>query len=939
MKRILFIFSFFIAFGIQAQDTGSIVGKLTDKEFNNEPLPFANVVIKGTTTGTTTDSDGLYELKGLDPGKYILVFSFVGYETLEIEATVIAGKVTTVNVPMGASAAALEEVVIKTTARKESEAALLLDQKKAVAIKQSIGAVELSRKGVGDAAGAVSKISGISKQQNSSDVYVRGLGDRYQNTTFNGLPLPSTDVNKKNIDLDLFTTDIIENISVSKAFTSSFYGDFSAGNVNINSKEYNGNGFVKVSLGSGVNSLAAGENFVRNDGPSFFGYYNRYNNNPFSVVLSHTVDPQDGSSPINLSGNISGGYSHNFDDDTRLSFFATLGFSNGYEYREGVARDFTNVLKVDFPNVEEYDYSTNTTGMLNVDFKLDNYNSFKYSSLFINSSSDQVGYFGTQGQGFNRDDIASVDPNGRGFFTINGRFNQDMVFVNQLLGKHLFDDSSLELTWGAGYNKVLSDEPDRRRFSFENYQFALDNDPSTNPIFYTNIPFDNQRFFQTIEDNEYASFVNFKKEFSENFKLNIGHNGRIKRRNFSSIRYGYEIVDRDNTPVTDVNDLNSILGVTNINIPEGSGLFNTIVLNPINNDLGNSNVPGLPENIYNGELSILAGYMNAEISLGEKWLLVPGIRVEYFEQDIEYDVINIPPNDPGIRSVNETLLLPSLNVKYALNDDSNLRFSFSQTASIPEFKEVAPFIYEDVTVRYGGNPDLLGGIDGTGATYSDIYNFDLKYEWFMSPTEILSVAGFVKRINDPVNRVVAADATGTQRFFRTGDLAEVYGLELEVRKNLINRDDESTVLAFGFNGSYLHTEQDLRDVSGTFTTAFNRDSEELEGASNWVFNADLNYTPKFGSYEPQFTLVSSYFSDRIFSIGSGSLGNIVENSVTSLDFVWKSPLTEGLELTVFAQNLLNPNITFTREGTGSGDIIISQFKLGINSGVSLSYKF
>jgi TonB-dependent receptor len=939
MKRLFIFISLLSVVILNAQNTGSIVGKLTDKDFNNEPLPFANILIKGTARGTTSDIDGLYELKDLEPGTYTLVFSFVGYETIEIEAEVQAGKVTTINVPMGASAATLDEVLIKTSTRKESEAALLLDQKKAVSIKQSIGAMELARKGVGDAAGAVAKISGISKQQNSSDVYVRGLGDRYQNTTFNGLPLPSTDVNKKNIDLDLFSTDIIENISVSKAYTSSFYGDFSAGNVNINSKEYNGNGFLKVSLGSGVNSAAAGESFVRNEGPSYFGYYNRYNNNPFAIILSHTVDPQEAASPINLNGTVSGGYSYDFDDDTRISFFGTLGFSNGYEFRQGVSRDFTNVLKVDFPNVDEYDYSTNTTGMLNIDFKLDDNNSFKYSSIFINSSSDQVGYYGTKGQGFNRDDIGSVDPNGLGFFTINGRFNQDMVFVNQVLGKHRFNTSSMELTWGLGYNRVLSDEPDRRRFSFENYQFALDNDPSTNPIFYTNIPFDNQRFFQSIEDNEFSNYINLNKEFSENIKLNVGYNYRFKERDFNSIRYGYEIVDRDNTPVTDVNNLNSILNVNNINIPEGSGLFNTVVLNPINNNLGNRNVPGLPENTYNGLLSVHAGYANAEISVGEKWLFVPGFRLEYFEQEIEYDVINIPPDDPGIRDVNETLFLPTLNVKYALNDDSNLRFSFSKTASIPEFKEVAPFIYEDVTIRYGGNPDLLGGVDGTGPTYSDIYNFDLKYEWFISPDELLSIAAFGKRIDDPVNRVVAADATGTQRFFRTGERAEAFGLEIELRKNLLKRDDENTLLAVGFNGSYLHTEQDLQDVSGTFTTAFDRDSEELEGASNWVFNADINYTPIFGNYEPQFTVVTSYFSDRIYSIGSGSLGNIVENSVTSLDFVWKSPLSENLELSVFAQNLLNPNITFTRENTGSGNIIISQFKIGVTTGISLNYNF
>lgn len=937
MRQILFVIAFLGLTLGYAQNTGSIVGKLIDKEYNDEPLAFANILIKGTATGTTSDFDGLYEFADLAPGTYTLVFSFVGYETKEIEAEVVAGKVTTVNVPMGANAASLDEVVITTTTRKESEAALLLDQKKAVEIKTSIGASELARKGVGDAAAAVSKISGISKQEGSSDVYVRGLGDRYQNTTFNGLSLPSTDVNKKNIDLDLFSTDVIENISVSKAYTPSFYGDFAAGNVNINSKEYRGEGFIDISLGSGVNSNAAGESFVRNDGPSFFGYYNRYNNNPFAVVLTTPVDPVDAASPINFNGSITGGYTFNFDEDTRLSLFGTASFSNGYEYREGVARDFTNVLKVDYPNVEEYDYSTNTTALFNADFKLDNQNSFKYSSLFINSSSDQIGYFGTQGQGFNRDDIASVDPNGLGFFTINGRFNQDMIFVNQMLGKHRFDESNIQVDWGVGYNKVFSDEPDRRRFSFENYQFALDNDDSTNPIFYTNIPFDNQRFFQTIEDNEVSSFLNFKKEFSENFKLNVGFNGRRKKRIFSSIRYGYEIVDRDNTPVTNVNNLDSIFDVTNINIPEGEGLFNTVVLNPITNELGNTNVPGLPENTYNGLLKTYATFANAEITAGDKWLFVPGFRFEYFEQDIEYDVINIPPNDPGIRQVNESLLLPSLNIRYKLTEDSNLRFSFSQTASIPEFKEVAPFVYEDVTVRYGGNPDLLGGADGSGPTYSDIFNFDFKYEWFISSSELLAVAAFAKRINDPVNRVVAADATGTQRFFRTGESADVIGLELELRKNLLMKSEEDALLTLGFNGSYIHTEQDLEDVTGTFTTAFNRDKEALEGASDWVLNMDATYSPEFGNYKPRFTLVGSYFSDRIYSIGSGSLGNIVEKSVTSVNLVWNSPITEKLNLTVSAQNLLNPNISFVRENTGSGDITISEFKAGVNVGFSLKY--
>ncbi|MBP2834326.1 TonB-dependent receptor, partial [Aquimarina sp. U1-2] len=118
---------------------------------------------------------------------------------------------------------------------------------------------------------------------------------------------------------------------------------------------------------------------------------------------------------------------------------------------------------------------------------------------------------------------------------------------------------------------------------------------------------------------------------------------------------------------------------------------------------------------------------------------------------------------------------PSLNVKYAITEDQNLRFAVSKTVSVPEFKEIAPFVYEGISYRIGGNQDLLGtrtGVNLTDKSYSDIYNLDLKYEWFISKSEVLSVGVFAKQINDPINLVLAADATGTQRYFRTGEKAE-----------------------------------------------------------------------------------------------------------------------------------------------------------------------
>ncbi|WP_394974718.1 TonB-dependent receptor domain-containing protein [uncultured Croceitalea sp.] len=940
MRNVFVLLALFYVTTIFSQETGSIVGKLTDKELNDEPLPFANVLIKGTTTGTTSDFDGLYEIANLEPGIYTVQYSYLGYETVEIpNVEVVANKVTTINVPMSASQGfALDEVVITTSARKDSEIALLLEQKNAVVLQEAISAEALTLKGIDDAAGAVAQISGISKQQGSSNVYVRGLGDRYQNTTMNGLSLPSNDVNKKNIDLNLFSSSIIENVSVSKAYSSGYYGDFAAGNVNIDSKEYTGDGYLEIALGSGINSNAVGEDFLQSEGTSFFGFYNRYNNDPFAVILSHGIDPEEMSTPVNINGAIEGGYSINLNDESRLSFFGTASFSNGYEFLQGPARDFTRVLKFDFPNTEEYTYKTTTTALGNVVYKINNENKIKYSSLFINSAKDAVSFFGVNGEGFNRDGITSDN----GFFIANIQFNQDMIFVNQLTGQHRFNDK-WKFDWGAGYNKVFSDEPDRKRITLENYQFALDNDPSTNPVFFTNTAFENQRFFQSIEDEELNSFLNLSNTISENITLKFGYNGRTKERRFNSIRYGYRIFDRT-TPVTDVTNFDSFFTIENSSLTGSEGaLFEIRNLNPINNQIGAVNRPGLPDNTYQGNLDIHAGFLTAELKLNEKLLVVPGIRVESISQNITYDVINLPPSDPGFRNVYENIFLPSLNMRYTLNEDSNLRFAYSNTVSFPEFKEVAPFVYEGVTQRFGGNPDLFGGKNGEGDNFSNIYNFDLKYEWFMERGEILSIAAFGKLIKDPVNRVIAADATGTQRLFRTGNQAEVIGLEVEARKNLITDQDENAELSVGLNAAYTATNQDLKNIEAgeenTFGTTFDRTSDDLQGASPFIINADLNYSPSFENYKPKATLVFSYFSDRIAALGAGSLGNIVEKAVPTLNFIWKNPIGEHFEANLSASNLLNPDVTLLRENTGQGDVVIRRYNLGINAGITLKYKF
>ena len=208
--------------------------------------------------------------------------------------------------------------------------------------------------------------------------------------------------------------------------------------------------------------------------------------------------------------------------------------------------------------------------------------------------------------------------------------------------------------------------------------------------------------------------------------------------------------------------------------------------------------------------------------------------------------------------------------------------------------------------------------------------------------ELLSVTAFGKQINDPVNRVIASDATGVQRFFRTGDKAEVFGIELEGRKNLLKNEDDETQLSVGFNFTYMHTEQDLYAsiVGSSFSTSFNRATEQLQGASPYLINANINYSPtKWENYKPMVSMVFSYFADRIDALGSGQVGNIVEKSVPTLDFIWQNKIGENMEINLNARNILDPTIERVRENTPLGDIVLSSYQRGANVSLGFKYKF
>ena len=914
MKLKLFILTFLISTLSFAQSKGTITGVLTDKDSNNETLPFANVILKGTPINATTDIDGKYTLSAA-AGSYIIQFSFIGYESVEIPVTVVSGQTITLNKALGASSYKLDDVIIRTTVSRQKESALLLDQKNAVEIKQSIGTQELARKGVSDVATAVTKTTGITKQEGSGNIFVRGLGDRYNSTTMNGLPIPSNDPEKKNLNLEIFSTDIVEYISIDKVYGGSIYGDFAGGNVDIISKDYKGNGFLKIDVGSKINTNAVAEdNFNLRTGYNKLGFTNQsIPSNPLTQFNYSSLQLK-GYNPIATSLSLSGGKSFDVGSEGKLSFFATASFSNDFSSKSnGTAKASVNgngIANKIFESYTDLKYETNTTAMANIGYKFNANNKISYNTVYINTSKQSTEeYFGF---------IVDLANDGNGLIR---RFNyeKNSVLINQLLGEHKFGDRS-KLNWGISYNIINGDMPDRVQNIFRKEANGFQLSSISAP--------DNHRYFQKLKEDELAANASYDYKFNKNAegdflgKVTFGLNERIKSRGFQATQFNIKATNGNTNTIVDPTNLDLFYNQPNFD----NGNF-TIATFRGNSQVANALFP----QTYGGDLMIHAAFANTEYKFN-KLTAVLGLRGENITQKV---VWNTQLGDIGEDELKKTAFLPSLVMKYELNDKQNLRLGLSKTYTLPQFKERAPFIYEEVLQVKVGNKDLYA---------SDDYNLDLKWEMFPKSDELLSVTAFGKYILNPMNEVTVSSSSNDISYINTGDYGYVAGAEAEYRKQLFNSDSNNAKkLSAGLNVSYLYSSQELDSEKvkreTNFQVDFTNAKGKFTGASNLLLNADLTYFNEWNNSNSNLTttIAYTYFSDRVNAIGTSSKGDLVDKAFGSLDFIAKSQLTEKLGIGLVAKNLLNPAIKRVQENTNA-DVNVLSYKKGATISLSLNYQ-
>lgn len=936
MKHKLLLLALFItSFGF-AQQKGSIVGKITDKEQNNEPLPFANILLKGTTKGITTSEQGLFAIEDIDPGTYTLVVSFIGYQTLEIPNVVVeAGKITEINAGLSQDAQTLDEVVVTTTVKRESQIALLLEQKNLATFKETIGSVELKELGISDVQSGLAKATGVATQ--GSRLYVRGLGDRYNNAYLNGLPLPSLDPRKKLIDLDIFPTNIVENLGIFKAYSSLLYGDFAGASVDINTKDNPGDGFFQIGLSVGGNSVALFDDFFLLDGgnldyfgiddgtrriPSIIKAFQKipelaYDSRLVPIYQFETsLNPQERYSNLpNGSLSISGGKRFVFENDDRLDVLFSASFSSG---RTAVENGFETALSSQggillsafSAGIDRWAYTTNSTLLGTLTYRFDENNKIQTTTLMINDTEDELREFiGPSGE---NDEFNSL--------IRRGTFRQNALITQQIKGEHKFNDGMYVFNWSGAYNYSLNSVPDRRQVFFSELEDGTILFGNRRNSFSGNT----QRFWQELTENDLSGSVsldiNFTKDEDGRYKnrFTFGVNNRDKRRDFEAFQLNYFFDDLANVNV-DFNNPDEFLNQQNFE-----------------DELYHLEEFQRPQNIYKADLSNNAGFADLQVKLSDKVTLTTGIRIEDFKQNIFYRNEGDVSLQFFNERIDETFFLPSITFKFEANEKTNWRFAASKTVTLPKFTETAPFLDEDIFETTLGNPIV---------TNSDNYNVDLKYEIFPDAGELISFTVFGKYIENPIEKVRLASASNINTFVNT-DEAYVAGLEFEYRQNLKKLFGANwDAFTLGFNGTAMFTEVNIDSEITTFNgsnIAPTNTSRQLQGASPFIINTDLTYKVESpsGKHKITSTLDYSVFGDRIYSAGGNGVGDIFEQGFSTLNFNFTDAIGEHWEVSLKGRNLLNPTIQRYQDQEDQGiEYTVFRQKLGIDFSLGLTYKF
>ena len=885
-----------------------VKGKIVDL-VTGETLIGAAILIEGTTEGVVTDLDGAYTLP-LDPGSYDLSVSYIGYKPLSLDVTINSDGSGTVETEDPTSLAygengltiylepdneALMDAVV--TARKNLESLQALQNERIASgfAIENMGAREMSIKGISNAQESVAKLSGISIAS-AGQLIVRGLGDRYSTTTLNGLPIASPNPDNKLIPLDIFPSSTIQNITVSKVYEASSFADYSGAHVDISTKEgADSEDFFNLSFSSGGYFHTLAGDFYRMDGRSLFltprldpavremssSEFEDYSRS--RDIFGTSFRTYGRKALPDLNGGIGLGKNFKLGGQT-LSVLASASIKTGDEtmtnafYRTYEASSEGNI-KSDY-NYDSYKQKIDIAALADIDYTLRESDNIGFTAFFARNASDTH----LDRRGFDYQET----------YDLVGSNQVTHIYTlqnYQISGHH--DLGSWDIDWGASYSITSSDEPDRRQVM---YRRGADGQLR----FFDLNQQETQRYFGSLDENELVADIKASYDFGEDDRLRFGLTAKDKTRSFRSTRFYYNLRKLDEQ-ITDVHNPDEYLNFENVS----NGLI-SIRKNQYARDQ------------YDARNFIGAAFVETDLHFGEKWQLNAGLRFEASRQSVDYndDVENLT------RQLDAFDLFPAINLRYNIADRSMLRLSLSRTITRPSFVEMAPFLYQESFggAQIRGNEDLMNGYN---------YNVDLRYEVFSdSSTDMFAATAYYKFLQNPIERTQRLSGGATEHSFQNAENGLAAGLEIEFRKELV-RD-----LTVSANGSLMYTNVILPE-GGSYTN----DRRSLQGASPYLANADISYTPSFRNGSGlSLALLYNLQGPRIHAVGVMGLGDVRQMPVHTLDFNGSYSFNEHLSVKFAFKNLLDSMIRFTQDIPSAGRTVeVEQWKTGTGFEIGISW--
>lgn len=955
---------------------GSIIGTITDIN-TNESIVGANVIIMGTFTGASSDLDGKFELKNLPQGKYTLIVSFISYISDTIKNINVSSKETEVlNIRLKELSHTLTGVTIVERRRNDTEMSMISALKASNVTISGISRQQISRSQDKNASEVLRRVPGVTIIEDKF-VVVRGLIERYNTVWLNNSVTPSVEIDQRAFSFDILASSMIDRILVYKTSSPELPADFAGAAIEVFTKNYPESNALNVGASVRFKEGTTYQDFYKYSGGKFdwLGFDDGSRAIPSGVpgisdykyIQSRVTNGEITEDERNEARDLQTEWGRSFNSISTSNMIKAspdiklnIDYSGKYTSKNK-NYTFGNISSIHYENTNDYNRIFRATYEV--------YDTIQDKSVYIYDYNDDqysnnihLGALQNWSLSFGRNNIEfrnvfnqfgetrTTYRNGIDFYRNGNKINWNelayesrTIYSGQLGGKHSLENDFSKIDWTIGYALAIRNQPDNKRiYRYSTYiddstysPYQLDYTPSANTE-------SNGRLFSKLNENIVTINAAYNtKIFIGNFVPDIktGLYFESKQRDFNIRTFGLvrsgTSSQFDNSIV--YQPIDSIYADTNfrfINTYDTiNGVFPTAGIKLYDDTR--------PEYTYNAQNQLIAGYVGIDLPISKSFNIYTGVRIEKMRQQLEWltEFGNDSTSEKYSNSVRDTInYFPSVNITYKINPSNLIRLAYGRTINRTEFRETAPYGFYDFEISatvYGNNELKNAYID----------NFDFRYEWYPTPTEMVTIGSFYKQFKNPIEMNLFPASNGWDFVYSNAVKSYSLGVEIDVRKSLNSWANKVGILRY-FKDFTIMLNAAIIKSEVTSNDNYLRDKQRpMFGQSPFMVNAGLYYMNEQSQFS--FSILYNIIGKRIIVVGTPTIPNVYESPKNLLDITFAKKIGDHLEIKGGIKDLLDEPVKFSQtvkyntinETVVSREQIIKEFKKGTSVMFGISYSF